>query len=98
MSMFEDKNQREDLKNLLDLSRELQPQAPCENYPDAYFSDETDNTFYATNEAKKMCQGCEIIQQCFEYAVKWDELGVWGGTSGRARQDFKRSVRRATSA
>jgi hypothetical protein len=30
--------------------------------------------------AKRVCDGCEVRQQCLEYAVENNEWGIWGGT------------------
>lgn len=100
MTLFSNNNQKEDLAGLLNLSYERQPTAPCENYPDAYYPDDHDQALNAlqARQAKALCQGCAVINECFAYATKWDEQGVWGGTTYRARREVKWRARRSQSA
>ena len=45
--------------------------------------------------AKKVCQECPLIRECLEYALKNNELGVWGGTTEHERKLIrKRNYRR----
>lgn len=45
-------------------------------------------------EAKAVCSSCPYQARCLEYALKNpDEQGIWGGTTERDRQMFKRSSR-----
>jgi WhiB family redox-sensing transcriptional regulator len=37
-------------------------------------------------EAVKICQQCPIIDKCREYAIKNNEIGVWGGTTEKQRR------------
>ena len=39
--------------------------------------------------AKKFCVGCPVISPCLEHALRYDEYGVWGGTSERERNKIK---------
>ena len=49
--------------------------------PDTFFRNS------AVEEAKEICQGCPIITQCAEYALKNPEItGVWGGLSEADRK------------
>ncbi|MDD4867834.1 MAG: WhiB family transcriptional regulator [Mycobacterium sp.] len=44
----------------------------------------------STREAKKMCRGCEVRDQCLDYALEHDErFGIWGGLSERERRHLK---------
>lgn len=37
--------------------------------------------------AKRICEGCEVKEQCLEYALENRiDHGVWGGTSERQRR------------
>jgi hypothetical protein len=62
---------------------------PCETAPKLFFPEEIldqQARIVATNAAKKLCQKCPIIDQCYEYAVNApEEYGVWGGTSATER-------------
>lgn len=45
----------------------------------------------STKEAKKICRGCEVRQECLDYALDHDErFGIWGGYSERERRRLKR--------
>ncbi len=54
--------------------------------PDLFFPERGDST----REAKAVCQGCTVRQQCLDYAldnaVKW---GIWGGKSERERRRIR---------
>lgn len=42
-------------------------------------------------EAIKLCQRCNVKQDCLEYAVdEGIELGVWGGLTERQRRAYAR--------
>lgn len=42
----------------------------------------------STEPAKKICQRCEVRQECLEYALAArEEFGVWGGMSEPERKD-----------
>ena len=44
----------------------------------------------STREAKAVCQGCPVREQCLEEAVANDErFGIWGGLSERERRKIK---------
>lgn len=54
-----------------------------------FFSDENKSyaDFYAV---AKICQSCPVLQQCFDYAIKYNVNGIWGGTSERQRMDYRK--------
>ena len=42
-------------------------------------------------EAQSICGGCEVREECLEYAVTNHEAhGVWGGTGKQARRAIRR--------
>jgi len=43
-----------------------------------------------TNQAKKICGGCEYKFECGEWAIRNESHGVWGGMSPRERQVQRR--------
>lgn len=60
------------------------------------------NLFYpergaSTREAKAVCRGCVVREQCLEYALADppEKYGVWGGTSERERRVLRVERRRA---
>ncbi|WP_374115846.1 WhiB family transcriptional regulator [Kineococcus sp. TRM81007] len=57
--------------------------------PEAFFPEKGGST----REAKRVCQSCEVRQECLEYALAHDErFGIWGGLSERERRRLKRQV------
>ncbi len=57
--------------------------------PEAFFPEKGGST----REAKKVCTGCEVRDECLEYALANDErFGIWGGLSERERRKLKRRV------
>jgi WhiB family transcriptional regulator, redox-sensing transcriptional regulator len=63
-------------------------QARClQAEPDTFFPEKGGST----REAKRICQQCEVRQDCLEYALENDErFGIWGGLSERERRKLKR--------
>ncbi|BBX17946.1 transcription factor WhiB [Mycolicibacterium duvalii] len=57
--------------------------------PEAFFPEKGGST----REAKRICQGCEVRDECLEYALANDErFGIWGGLSERERRRLKRGI------
>ncbi len=57
--------------------------------PEAFFPEKGGST----REAKRICLGCEVRDQCLEYALANDErFGIWGGLSERERRRLKRGI------
>ena len=45
----------------------------------------------STKEAKGVCQGCVVREDCLEYAlVNGEKFGIWGGLSERERRRIRR--------
>ena len=60
-----------------------------ETDPEAFFPEKGGST----REAKRICQGCEVRDECLEYALAHDErFGIWGGLSERERRRLKRGI------
>ena len=52
----------------------------------------------STREAKEVCRGCVVREDCLEFALAHAEkFGVWGGMSERQRRRLRRQ-RKQTSA
>jgi len=50
----------------------------------------------STKEAKAVCVGCPVKEQCLEYALRNSEkFGIWGGLSERERRRIRRTRRLA---
>ncbi|MGH9071100.1 MAG: WhiB family transcriptional regulator [Acidimicrobiales bacterium] len=46
----------------------------------------------STQEAKAVCRGCVVREDCLEYAISYGEkFGIWGGMSERERRRLRRS-------
>ena len=57
--------------------------------PEAFFPEKGGST----REAKRICMGCEVRDECLEYALANDErFGIWGGLSERERRRLKRGI------
>lgn len=55
--------------------------------PEAFFPEKGGST----RDAKRICAGCDVKQQCLEYALANDErFGIWGGLSERERRKLKK--------
>ena len=45
----------------------------------------------STREAKGVCRGCVVREECLEYAlVNGEKFGIWGGLSERERRRIRR--------
>ena len=45
----------------------------------------------STKEAKQVCQGCVVREDCLEYALaNGEKFGIWGGLSERERRRLRR--------
>ena len=65
-----------------------QAEALCaQTDPEAFFPEKGGST----RDAKRVCQGCTVRDECLEYALEKDErFGIWGGLSERERRKLKR--------
>ena len=45
----------------------------------------------STREAKDVCRGCVVREDCLEYALQnGEKFGIWGGMSERERRRIRR--------
>ena len=45
----------------------------------------------STKEAKRVCRGCVVRDECLEYALaNGEKFGIWGGMSERERRRVRR--------
>ncbi|WP_262322163.1 WhiB family transcriptional regulator [Acidiferrimicrobium sp. IK] len=65
-----------------------QRQANCMGVdPDLFFPERG----ASTREAKEVCRGCVVQEDCLEYALANSEkFGIWGGLSERERRRIRR--------
>ena len=68
--------------------RSWQRRANCMGVdPDLFFPDRGTST----REAKEVCRGCVVREECLEYAITHSEkFGIWGGLSERERRRIRR--------
>ena len=53
----------------------------------------------STREAKEVCRGCVVREDCLEYALRnGEKFGIWGGMSERERRRIRRQRSLARSA
>ncbi|MEI6855500.1 MAG: WhiB family transcriptional regulator [Acidimicrobiaceae bacterium] len=46
----------------------------------------------STREAKEVCRGCVVKDDCLEYALdNGEKFGIWGGMSERERRRLRRA-------
>ena len=56
--------------------------------PDLFFPDRG----ASTREAKEVCRGCVVREECLEYALSnGEKFGIWGGMSERERRRLRRA-------
>ena len=83
-----------DQSNVLDEpaidDEQWQERALCaQTDPEAFFPEKGGST----REAKRICLGCEVKDECLDYALAHDErFGIWGGLSERERRRLKRGI------
>jgi WhiB family redox-sensing transcriptional regulator len=68
--------------------RAWQQRANCMGVdPDLFFPERG----ASTREAKAVCRGCVVREECLEYALAHGEkFGIWGGLSERERRRLRR--------
>ena len=67
----------------------------AETDPEAFFPEKGGST----REAKRVCSGCAVRNDCLEYALANDErFGIWGGLSERERRRVRLARRMPLSA
>lgn len=59
----------------------------CRGKPQEWFYPERGDS---TAEAKAMCGICPVMQQCREWGLKHERIGIWGGLSERERRRLRR--------
>jgi WhiB family redox-sensing transcriptional regulator len=45
------------------------------------------------DEARAICERCPVTQECLDFALANNCIGVWAGTSDRQRRRLRRGVR-----
>lgn len=60
--------------------------------PEVFFPTNEKN-FEQVGQALVHCSGCPVLEQCREYALKYEDHGIWGGTTARQRRSLKRKAK-----
>lgn len=64
---------------------------PCtELAPEVYFPEN-----YAPKETAalaKICAGCTIFEDCFDWAMKHEDYGIWAGTTPMDRERYREAT------
>ena len=76
------------LELLLPTQPPWQRQANCMGVdPDLFFPERG----ASTREAKEVCRGCVVREDCLEFALtNGEKFGIWGGMSERERRRIRR--------
>jgi WhiB family redox-sensing transcriptional regulator len=61
--------------------------AGCIEVPAALFFPQVERVSHAVAE---VCAGCPVREECLEYAIDNNELGIWAGTSASQRMKLRR--------
>jgi WhiB family redox-sensing transcriptional regulator len=69
--------------------RTWQSRANCMGVdPDLFFPERGSST----REAKEVCRGCVVREDCLEFAIaNGEKFGIWGGMSERERRRVRRA-------
>jgi len=69
--------------------RDWQVRANCMGVdPDLFFPERGSST----REAKEVCRGCVVREDCLEFAIaNGEKFGIWGGMSERERRRVRRA-------
>lgn len=66
---------------------EWRKQASCTNLNPSFFIVERGED---VNPALSVCRTCPVKDPCLRYAIDNNEIGIWGGTTGKQRRRMKR--------
>ena len=77
-----------DVENERPLDKTWQDYSNCLGVdPDLFFPERG----ASTREAKEVCRGCVVREDCLEYALNnGEKFGIWGGMSERERRRIRR--------
>ncbi len=69
----------------------------AETDPEAFFAQDIEfegkivsTSYYDESGAKKICKDCPYRVECLVFAIKNNEMGIWGGTTEHERSLLKR--------
>jgi len=71
-----------------------QPRAACRGVDPEHFYRNADERTKRDHEVVQGCCGqCPVHQQCFEYALENEALGIWAGTTPTMRRKLRRLLK-----
>lgn len=77
-----------DLHKAIDECGEI---VPCTYWPDGYHPDTSaESRTHEFQMARKLCETCPVRMQCFDYSMKYEVRGTWGGVTEHDRNRMKR--------
>ena len=60
---------------------------------DEWFTEDGVGKNYSNKDTlSRICQACEAKQECFDYAIEWNVLGYWAGTTEFNRRMIRRKL------
>jgi WhiB family redox-sensing transcriptional regulator len=62
--------------------------AACKGFPTEWWFPERRPT-KQTQQAVAICETCIVAAECLHDALRYEEFGVWAGTSKEARDKFR---------
>lgn len=68
---------------------DIKARGACRGLPDEIFFPAYDSPS-ANAAAKAVCAACPVRAECLDWALTYDEMGVWGGTGEADRRSLER--------
>jgi WhiB family redox-sensing transcriptional regulator len=60
---------------------------------DEWFTEDgVGKTYNNVDTLKRICGACEAKQECLQYALEWNVLGFWAGTSEFQRRRLRKEL------
>jgi WhiB family redox-sensing transcriptional regulator len=57
-----------------------------------WFCEDNEPGYREANLLKRICAGCPVKQQCFDYALRNSVQGYWAGTTPRHRSQLRKQL------
>ena len=63
--------------------------ACSETDPEMWFTEDEKPQYDEINLLKRICAGCEVREECLQYALRHSVMGFWAGTTPKERQRMR---------
>jgi WhiB family transcriptional regulator, redox-sensing transcriptional regulator len=63
--------------------------ACSETDPDMWFTEDDEPGYREKTLLKRICNGCEVKEECLQYALKHDVHGYWSNTTPKERSRMR---------